>query len=173
VRQTHPAFHNLFTGDVAGVPVQFLWFILIAVVSALILNHHRFGNHIYATGGNVEAAKAMGVNTNRTKVICFMLVGVLSAFAGVLRASRVRGFYTQQGTGMELMAIAAAVVGGTSLFGGVGNIIGVTLGILTIIFLEYGLIMVRLPGFWYRIVLGIIITAVVIMDKILKQRRQL
>lgn len=172
VRQTHPAFHNLFTGEVAGIPVQFLWFILIAVVSALILNHHRFGNHIYATGGNVEAAKAMGVNTNRTKVICFMLVGVLSAFAGVLRASRVRGFYVQQGTGMELMAIAAAVVGGTSLFGGVGTTIGALIGVLVITFLEYGLIVSRVPGYWFRAILGILIILVAVVNWMVEKRRE-
>ncbi len=172
VRQTHPAFHKLFTGDVAGIPVQFLWFILIAVVSAVILNHHRFGNHIYATGGNVEAAKAMGVNTNRTKVICFMLVGVLSAFAGVLRASRVRGFYVQQGSGMELMAIAAAVVGGTSLFGGVGTTIGALVGVLVITFLEYGLIVSRVPGYWFRAILGILIILVAVVNWLVEKRRE-
>ena len=172
VRKTHPAFHNLFTGEVAGIPVQFLWFILIAVVSALILNHHRFGNHIYATGGNVEAAKAMGVNTNRTKVICFMLVGVLSAFAGVLRASRVRGFYVQQGSGMELMAIAAAVVGGTSLFGGVGTTIGALIGVLVITFLEYGLIVSRVPGYWFRAILGILIILVAVVNWLVEKRRE-
>jgi len=172
VGKTHPAFHNLFTGDVAGIPVQFLWFVLIAVVSALILNHHRFGNHVYATGGNVEAAKAMGVNTNRTKVICFMLVGVLSAFAGVLRASRVRGFYVQQGTGMELMAIAAAVVGGTSLFGGVGTTIGALIGVLVITFLEYGLIVSRVPGYWFRAILGILIILVAVVNWLVERKRE-
>lgn len=172
VRQTHPAFNNLFTAEVAGIPVQFLWFILIAVVSAVILNHHRFGNHIYATGGNVEAAKAMGVNTNRTKVICFMLVGVLSAFAGVLRASRVRGFYVQQGSGMELMAIAAAVVGGTSLFGGVGTTIGALIGVLVITFLEYGLIVSRVPGYWFRAILGILIILVAVVNWLVEKRRE-
>lgn len=172
VGKTHPAFHNLFTGNLVGIPVQFLWFVLIAVVSALILNHHRFGNHIYATGGNVEAAKAMGVNTNRTKVICFMLVGALSAFAGVLRASRVRGFYVQQGSGMELMAIAAAVVGGTSLFGGVGTTIGALIGVLVITFLEYGLIVSRVPGYWFRAILGILIILVAVVNWLVEKRRE-
>ena len=171
VRQTHPAFHSLFIGNVAGIPVQFLWFILVTVISTLILNHHRFGNHVYATGGNEEAAKAMGINTDKTKVICFMLVGILAAFAGVLRAARVRGFYVQQGTGMELMAIAAAVVGGTSLFGGVGTTIGALVGVLVITFLEYGLIVSRVPGYWFRAILGILIIMVAVVNWLVEKRR--
>ncbi len=173
VDETHPAFVTVFQGIFGRVSAPLIWFTVVVIILGLLLHFHRFGNHVFSTGGNKEAARAMGINTDRTKLICFMIAGGLAAFSGVLMSIRSRGFYAAQGTGMELIAIAAAVVGGTSLFGGVGNIIGVTLGILTIIFLEYGLIMVRLPGFWYRIVLGIIITAVVIMDNILKQRRKL
>jgi len=172
VRHTHPAFYNLFAGELAGIPVQFLWFLLVTVIFTLILNHHRFGNHVYATGGNKESAKAMGINVDKTKVICFILVGILSAFAGVLQAIRVRGFYAQQGTGMELMAIAATVVGGTSLFGGVGTLVGALIGVLVISFLEYGLIVSRVPGYWFRVVLGMLIIIVAIVNWFAEKRRE-
>ena len=172
VDETHPAFATVFQGIFGRVSAPLIWFTVVVIILGLLLHFYRFGNHIFATGGNKEAARSMGINTDRTKLICFMIVGGLSAFSGVLMSIRSRGFYAAQGTGMELISIAAAVVGGTSLFGGMGNIVGVTLGILIIIFLEYGLIMARVPGFWYRIVLGIIIIAVVTMDKILRQKRQ-
>jgi len=173
VGETHPAFFSVFQGNFGKVSAPLIWFIVVVIILRLLLHFHRFGNHVFATGGNKEAARSMGINTNKTKLICFMIVGGLAAFSGILQSIRSRGFYAAQGDGMELIAIAATVVGGTSLFGGVGNIVGVTLGILIIIFLQYGLIMIRVPGFWYKIVLGIIIITVVIMDKILKQRGKL
>ena len=170
VGEKHPAFFSTFQGIFGRISAPLIWFIVIVIILGLLLHFHRFGNHVFATGGNKEAARSMGINTNKTKLICFMIAGGLAAFSGILQSIRSRGFYAAQGDGMELIAIAAAVVGGTSLFGGAGNIIGVTLGLLIIIFLQYGLVMIRVPGFWYKIVLGIIIIAVVIMDKILKQR---
>ena len=171
VIQTHPTFYHLLAGDIGGIPVQVFWFLILTVAFASILNHHRFGNHVYATGGNKEAAKAMGIHTDWIKVGCFILVGILSSLAGIMQATRIRGFYVQQGSGMELMAIAAAVVGGTSLYGGAGTIIGAFLGVLVISFLEYGLILSRVPGFWFRAVLGILIVVVAIIDKFMVERR--
>lgn len=171
VQEAHPAFYDFFTGTVGGIPIQFIWFLIIGVALALLLNHHRFGNRVYATGGNREAARAMGINVNRTKIICFVLVGVLCAFAGIMRTARIGSFFCAQGDGMELMAIAATVVGGTSLFGGSGTIIGAFLGVLVITFLDYGLIMSRVPGFWFKAVLGTLIIVVVIINIVIWKRR--
>ncbi len=171
VQETHPAFYGFFTGTVGGVPMQFIWFLIIGAALALLLNHHRFGNRVYATGGNREAARAMGINVNRTKILCFVLVGVLCAFAGIMRTARIGSFFCAQGDGMELMAIAATVVGGTSLFGGSGTIIGAFLGVLVITFLDYGLIMSRVPGFWFKSILGILIIVVVILNIVIWKRR--
>ena len=173
VRETHPAFHSVLQADVGVVPAPLIWFVVTIIVLVLLLHFHRFGNHVFATGGNKEAARAMGININKTKVICFMIVGGLAAFSGIMQSTRGRGFQALQGTGMELMAIAAVVVGGTSLFGGTGTIVGAALGVLIIIFLRFGLIMARLPGFWYKLALGVIIVAVVAMNKVLEQRRKI
>jgi len=172
VREAYPAFFSVLQGDVGGVSAPLIWFVVTAIILGLFLHFHRFGNHVFATGGNKEAARAMGINTNKTKVISYMIVGGLAAFSGILQSIRSKGFYAAQGTGMELIAIAASVVGGTSLFGGVGSIVGAALGVLIIIFLEFGLILARVPGFWYKLILGVIIVAVVIMNKALEQRRK-
>lgn len=173
VMKTHPAFYHFLAGKIGVIPVQLFWFVMITAVFTLILNYHRFGNRVYATGGNKEAAKAMGIKTDRVKVYCFIFVGLLSSFAGVMRATRIRGFYAQQGSGMELMAIAATVVGGTSLFGGTGTIIGAFLGVLVITFLEHGLIISRVPGSWFRAVLGVLIVTVTVVNKFMEKRRGL
>jgi simple sugar transport system permease protein len=172
VGEAHPAFYSVLQGHVGRVSVPLIWFVVTAVILGLLLHFHRFGNHVFATGGNKEAARAMGINTDKTKLICFMIVGGLAAFCGILQSTRARGFHAAQGTGMELIAIAAAVVGGTSLFGGVGSIVGAVLGILIVIFLQFGLIMTKVPGFWYNLILGITIIAVVIANKFLGQRRK-
>lgn len=172
VRETHPAFFSVLQGHVGPVSAPLIWFVVIAIILILLLNFHRFGNHVFATGGNKEAARAMGININKTKVICFMIVSGLAAFSGVMQVTRNRNFQSMQGTGMELMAIAAVVVGGTSLFGGVGSIVGAALGVLIITFLQFGLIIIRAPGFWYKLILGVIIVVVVAVNKLLELRRR-
>lgn len=170
--ETYPAFYNFLVGDIGVIPVHSIWFIGFAIILMLILNFHWFGNHIYAVGGNKETARAMCINTDKTKMICFMLVGMLSAFAGVMRVTRIRGFHALQGSGLELMAIAAAVIGGTSLSGGVGTIVGACLGALVITVLEYGLIMSGIGAYWYKLVLGIIIVLVAIINEVAERRRE-
>lgn len=172
VWETHPAFYSVLLAEIGVVSAPLIWFVAMIIVLVLLLNFHWFGNHVFATGGNKEAARAMGININKTKVICFMIVGSLAAFSGVMQVTRIRGFQALQGTGMMLMAIAAVVIGGTSLFGGVGTIIGASLGVLIITFLEFGLIMARVPGFWYKLLLGMIIVAVATLNKVIEQRRK-
>ncbi|MBA7526835.1 Inner membrane ABC transporter permease protein YjfF [subsurface metagenome] len=172
VMETHPAFYNFLVGKVGVIPVPIIWFIVSAIILMLILNFHRFGNHVYAVGGNKETARAMGINTDKTKVICFMLVGMFSTFVGVMRVTRIRGFHALQGSGIELTAIAAVVIGGTLLTGGVGTIIGACLGTMVITILEYGLIMSRVSAYLYKLVLGIIIVLVVIINKVFERRRE-
>ncbi len=173
VRETHPAFYSFLHADLGIVSAPLLWFVAMIIILTLLLNFHRFGNHVFATGGNKEAARAMGININKTKVTCFMIAGGLTAFSGIMQVTRIQGFQALQGEGIPLMAIAAVVVGGTSLFGGAGTIIGASLGVLIITFLEFGLIMARVPGFWFRLVLGITIIVVVSVNKVLEGRRKL
>ncbi len=173
VIETHPAFHKLLAGELGVFPIPFIWLVVATIILMLILNYRRFGNHVYAVGGNVETARAMGVNTARTKVICFMTLGMLSALVGVMRVARVRSFHSLQGEGIALLAIAAAVIGGTLLKGGVGTVVGAVLGTIVIVLIEYGLIMSRVGAYMYNLVLGAVIIIVVILNNVIEKRRKL
>lgn len=171
--ETNPLFESIFTGKIGGViPIQFVWFILFTVILSLILTRHRFGNHVFATGGDKITARAMGINTTRTKIICFVLVGVLCAFAGVMQSTRLNSAYASQGLYYELTAIAAAVIGGTSLFGGTGTIVGAALGIMTVRIIYTGLLTSRVPGAWFKAVVGLVLVIVVIFNILLEKRKR-
>lgn len=122
-----------------------LWFFALVLFFQYILVRTRFGNHVFAAGGNVGAAAAQGVNVRRTKLICFIISGALAGFAGVLLFSQFRTARIATGAGTELTAIASAVVGGALLTGGSGSIVGALLGVLIISTLRTGIILLNLP----------------------------
>jgi simple sugar transport system permease protein len=146
---------NMFVGVIRNVfPVQFLWFIFFAVVLGMLLHYNRFGNWIYVTGDNETAARAMGINTDMVKVVCYVIVGLLCSIMGMIQALRIESFTANQGVGFELKAIASSVVGGTSLMGGIGSIPGIFLGTLTIQIIENGLILMGAPAFGINAFIG-------------------
>jgi len=159
-------FAQLMTGQVGPVPVQILWFLAFAVVLGLLLHRHRFGNWIYATGSNEEAARAMGINVHLVKVVCYMIVGVLCAFSAVMQSVRLGSFAATQGIGFELKAIAAVVVGGTSLRGGVGSMLGMVLGVFIIQIIENGLILMQVPVFGVETFIGIAVILFVLLNNL-------
>jgi len=159
-------FAQLMTGQVGPVPVQILWFLAFAVVLGLLLHRHRFGNWIYATGSNQEAARAMGINVHLVKVVCYMIVGVLCAFSAVMQSVRLGSFAATQGIGFELKAIAAVVVGGTSLRGGVGSMLGMVLGVFIIQIIENGLILMQVPVFGVETFIGIAVILFVLLNNL-------
>jgi simple sugar transport system permease protein len=165
-------FENLFIAEIGGlVPAQVVWFAGIAVVLGFMLHSHRFGNRISATGGNRMAAMAMGINTGVVKVVCFMIVGVLCALSGVMETLRLESFYSTQGKGYELKAIAASVVGGTFLSGGRGGMVGIFLGVLVIELLENGLILMRVPVFGISAFIGMAVIVFVLVNSLVDRRR--
>lgn len=146
---------NMFAVVIKDVfPVQFLWFIFFAVVLGVLLHYSRFGNWIFVTGDNQTAARAMGINTDMVKISCYIIVGVLCSFMGMIQCLRIESFTANQGVGYELKAIASAVVGGTSLMGGIGSIPGIFLGTLTIQIIENGLILMGAPAFGISAFIG-------------------
>ncbi|MGM0365542.1 MAG: ABC transporter permease [Actinomycetota bacterium] len=169
---SHPAFHRFLAGNLGLIPIPLVWLVVGTVILILILNYRRFGNHVYAVGGNKETARAMGINIDKTKIICFMTLGMLSALAGVMRVTRVRSFHSLQGESIALLAIAAAVIGGTLLQGGVGTVLGTVLGTIVIVLIEYGLIMSGVGAYIYNLVLGGVIIVVVILNNVIEQRRK-
>jgi len=159
------SFQQIFTGQIGGVlPMQVIWFVAVGLILGILLHFHKFGNWVYATGDNREAARAMGINTDRVKMACFTIVGILCGLVGIMQALRLGSFAATQGIGFELKAIAASVVGGTLLTGGVGSIVGVFLGALTIQILENGLILMRVPVFGITAFIGLAIISFVILN---------
>ena len=163
-----PIFTNLFAGKIFGLPIQFLWLIVIAVLLWLMLEHTHFGNWIFATGSNKWAARSMGVNTNKVKIICFSLLGFLAAFAGVLEVSRISLAFPLAGQMTPLTAISGAVIGGTYLGGGSGTVLGGLFGALVISVLDAGLITLGFSYYYLDIAVGILLIIVAALQMKLK-----
>jgi len=153
-------FRSVFTGEVAGIiPVQMIWFIGIGIFLGI------------ATGDNKEAARAMGINTDMVKIICFIIVGILCAFVAMIQIIRVGSFSSRVGQGWELKAVAASVVGGTSLMGGIGSMVGIFCGTFIIIVIENALTMLRISYSWTYVVFGLVIISSVLVNFYMEKRR--
>jgi len=138
-----------------------------------VLVRTRYGNHVFAAGGNLEAAAAQGVNVNRVKVINFIISGALAGFAGVLLFSQFKTVRVATGAGMELSAIASAVVGGALLSGGAGSIWGALVGVLLISMLRTGVILLDIPFIPadnFEAVVGVAIVGAVILNDWLRKK---
>jgi simple sugar transport system permease protein len=151
-------------------PMQMIWLVLIAILTWVLLNRHRFGAHIYLIGDNINSAELMGINTGRTRIMAFMLVGVVSAFAGVVASLYVTYFWPSLGEGYLLRTLASVFLGGTSVFGGVGTILGTFIGAFIIGAIEAATVAVGLTGFWTQLIYGLIIVLSVIMHTYLSKR---
>jgi simple sugar transport system permease protein len=157
---------NMFVGIIGGVfPIQAIWFVGFAVLLAVMLHFTKFGNWIFVTGDNETAARAMGINTNLVKIISYVGVGVLCAVVGMMQCLRIESFTANQGVGFELKAIASAVVGGTSLMGGMGSVLGIFLGTLTIQMIENGMILLGLPAFGIGAFIGAVVILFAVLNK--------
>jgi simple sugar transport system permease protein len=152
--------------------MSLFWFILVAVILGYTLTQTKFGNWIQASGGNANAARARGVNVDRTKVILFMLSAVLSAFAGIISSIRTSAANPNSGTGYELEVIAMVVIGGTALTGGRGTIIGTVIGIFILRVMRNGIVMIGVPGLAYNIFIGAIILGMMALHSGLERRHQ-
>lgn len=160
-------------GKIGGYfPMQMLWLIIIALVCWVLLNRHRFGAHIYLIGDNVQSAQLMGVNTGRVRIQAFMLVGLISAFAGVLYSFHIAYFWPSTGEGYLLSTLASVFLGGTSVFGGTGTILGTFLGAFIIGTIEAGTVAVGLTGFLTQLIYGLIIVLSVIMHTYLRKQTE-
>lgn len=153
-----------------GLPVPVAIFVIIAAVAIFVLGHTRFGRRLYALGGNEEAARLSGINVTRTKMIVYVTVSLLAALSGILLASRLNGASPNLGTMFELDAIAAVVIGGTSLAGGSGTIGGTIIGALIIGVLNNGMSLLGVSSFYQLIIKGLIISLAVWFDVLQKRK---
>lgn len=166
----NPVFDAMFAGTLFGLNAAFVWFIGLCVIFYLLLHRHRFGNHVFATGGNRSAATAIGVNTARIKLIAFAIAGGMAAFAGILATTRVGSVQPGQGAGLELQAIAACVIGGLSLRGGRGSVLGIFLGVMLIFTITDVLLLMRAPGFYLDMFIATLIVVASIFNHGLDRR---
>jgi len=155
---TNDTFNNIFgAGNLGPIPVLLIWSLAATVLGHFVLKYTPFGRQILATGGNRVAARYSGVNTSRTKLYCFLITGVAAALAGMLYSGMMQTARYSFGTGAELAAIAAVILGGTSLYGGKGSIVGTFIGALLIGTINNGLIIMGLDVSEQNMVAGAII----------------
>jgi simple sugar transport system permease protein len=152
-----------FVADLGLFRSSMLWFVGFALILGITLHYSNLGNWIFATGGQRQAAADMGIDTRRVKMLCFMLCSFLAGFAGMITTFRLRSALPSLGEGLELQAIAAAVIGGTALTGGIGSMIGFIVGTGLIRVIDNGLVMARVDANWFRFAIGALtITAVIL-----------
>jgi simple sugar transport system permease protein len=162
---------QLLAGKIADYwPVQIVWLLLVAVGAWFLLNRHKFGAHIYLIGDNVNSARLMGVNVDRIRILIFAMVGIASAFAGLMASLHVSNFFTTLGEGYLLTTLASIFLGGTSVFGGTGTILGTFIACFIIGSINAGIVAVGMTGFWTKLIYGVILTLSVAMHAVLRKR---
>jgi ribose transport system permease protein len=154
----------LFYGKILGIPMPFFYVVFFFALASFVMRYTRLGRHIYAVGGNAAAAQLSGINVKRTQMLAFMIAGFMAAVASILMAARLNSGSPNYGVGMELQAIAAAVIGGASLIGGRGNIVSTLFGALTIVIVQNGLNLNAVPTSLQNIIIGLIILFAVGID---------
>ncbi len=163
--------HNIFAGELFDtIPTQAIWAALLAIFLWFILNRHRFGEAITFIGDNANVARVMGINVERTRVRLFVMNGMIAAFAGLLLTMNMNVFFPTQGQGYLLQTMAAVFIGGTSIAGGHGVIVGSFFGAYIIGSLEAGVVASRISGYWVQLVQGMVMAAVVVLNIVIEER---
>jgi simple sugar transport system permease protein len=158
-----------FVGPGNVVRMSFVWLVLIALALAAMMSLTNFGNWIRATGGQLDAAVNMGIPVNATKMICFMLCSVLAGFAGLIQVMRLGSPLPSLGEGLELQAVAAAVIGGTALTGGIGTVLGAIIGATLIRVIDNGLVLTRVDANWFKFAIGMLLILAVVSNSWLRR----
>ena len=165
------ALGDLVVGKVANyIPMQMIWFVVIAVAVWFVLNRHRFGAHVYLVGDNENSARLMGVHVDRTRMLLFAFTGMAAAFAGLVASLHVANFFTTLGEGHLLTTLASVFLGGTYVFGGTGTILGTFIATFIIGSINAGIVAIGLTGFWTQLIYGLIITVSVAMHTRVRKR---
>jgi len=145
------------------------WFIAVIAVLTFVLMRTRYGNWVFATGGGPQAARTLGIRINKVKIINFVISAVLAGLAGCIQFARFHSVDPTRGQGLELEAIAAAVIGGTLMTGGYGSLIGALLGALLVGMVRSGLVMAGAPSYWYQAFIGIVLIVASVVNIRLKR----
>jgi simple sugar transport system permease protein len=163
--------YPMLVGRIGGVvPAQFAWTIGIGIVLWIVLNRTKFGAHVYLTGDNIESARLMGVDVDRTKILSFMIVGIAAALAGFIVSEEVLYFWPTLGDGYMLNTLASVFLGGTSAYGGTGTILGTFVASFIIGAINAGIVAAGMTGFWTSVIYGLIIVISVSLQAFLNKR---
>lgn len=158
-------FTNVGAGFLFGIPVPIYILALVVLITHFMLSRTRNGRYLYAVGGNEQAAVASGIKVSRVKLTAYIFSGIMAALVGIIMTARLNSASTVLGNGYELDAIAAAVIGGTSMTGGKGKVVAVLVGALIIGTISNGLDILNVSAYWQQIIKGIIILVAVLLDK--------
>lgn len=158
-------------GYLFSIPIAIYAMLIIIVLFAVFRNKTTTGRRIFALGGNEEATRISGINTNRLKILCFVLSGVTAAFAGIMNASKLGVSQPTAGSGFEMDAIASVVIGGASLSGGEGTVIGTVIGAAIIGVLRNALVLLSVDSYYQTLIIGTVIIVAVSIDQIRKSRQ--
>ncbi|MGH7056775.1 MAG: ABC transporter permease [Acetobacteraceae bacterium] len=158
------AFGALGNATLAGIPVPVLVMAAIGLVLLIVLNQTPFGRHVYAVGGNEAAARLLGLNVTRLKIVMYLLSGVLAGVGGILLTAKSGTALPNAATGYELDVIAAVIIGGTSLYGGRGTMPGVLIGAALLGVINNGIVLMGLAGYWQLLIIGLVIVAAATLD---------
>jgi ribose transport system permease protein len=169
-----PEFDQVTAGRLFGeIPVQILWMLGVVLIASWVLSRTKFGYHVYATGDNEVAAQNAGINTRRVKLLCFVIVGGLAGLAASILVGWVHGVSRGYGPGYELDVIAAVVIGGTNLFGGIGSVFGTFLGAAITGMITTGLVLLGAQQDSEPIAKGAVIILAVLLDVTVRRRQGL
>jgi ribose/xylose/arabinose/galactoside ABC-type transport system permease subunit len=157
--------YDIGSGTIFGVPVVVLVTIPIALVAYLALSRARFGRYVFAVGSNSRAAVIAGVNVRRILFLTYVICAVLASFSGFMLTARVSAGQPLLGAEFPLMSITAAIIGGCSLQGGKGSVVGTVLGVLFVTIISNGMNLMRLDSYYQMIVLGIVLMGAVVLDQ--------
>ena len=172
VTTVNRSFAAFGSGSAFGViPYPIIYMTIFLIIDYFLLNKTRFGRHIYAVGGNEISARFSGIDVRRIKILVWTISGAMAGFCGVVLAARLSGGQPSTGEGYETDAIAAAVLGGTSFFGGTGSVGGLIIGVLIIGTISNGLNLMHVNSYWQYVLKGIIIIVAVYAD-MLKQKKE-
>ena len=164
VPMLRPEFKIIGQGSFGPIPHVVIVFVIVAIIAYIILNYTKFGKHVYAIGGNVNAARTSGIKVEKNLLGIYMVSGICASIAGILITARAASGIATLGNNYELDAIAAATIGGTSHTGGIGTVPGIIAGILILGILNNGLLLLGISPYLQQVIKGIIIVGAVVFD---------
>lgn len=159
-------FYALTSGDVLGVPVPFIYLMILALAMAVVLHHSAFGRHVFALGGNEKAAELTGIPVVRVKIEVYVICALAAGLQGIIISGWLGSAPANMATSYELNVIAAAVIGGANLAGGIGGPLGAIVGCVLLEVIRNGLVLAQVSSYWQQTLVGVIIILAVLVDRI-------